>query len=158
MKKYYIYHIKGVKIGVSVEPARRVKKQGYTDYEILETHNCKYLVSYREIALQKEYGYEVDTTMYYQTKDWRQKGCVNGGKTQGQIQGPKNVESGQLASIRTKQNQSKGGKSAVETGQLAEARSKANIRYTCPHCGNEGQYRAMSRWHGENCKHKPTST
>jgi hypothetical protein len=36
---YYIYHIKGVKIGCSTQPKIRVKRQGYTEYEILETHN-----------------------------------------------------------------------------------------------------------------------
>lgn len=107
MKKYYIYHIKGVKIGVSVEPERRVVNQGFTEYEILETHNCKYLVSYRELALQKEYGYPVDTTMYYQSKAWRQKGCVKGGSIGGKISGP-------IV-----------GKIAVESGHLEKARKIA---------------------------------
>jgi hypothetical protein len=115
MTKYYIYHIPGVKIGVSVEPKRRISNQGFTEYEILETHNCKYLVSYRERALQKEYGYPVDTTMYYQSKAWRQKGCVNGGKKSsmiaittgqisnlGKIQGKKNVDNGHLKIAQTK--------------------------------------------------------
>lgn len=25
------------------------------------------------------------------------------------------------------------------------------LRYACPHCNKEGQYRAMQRWHGVNC-------
>ena len=28
------------------------------------------------------------------------------------------------------------------------------LKYRCPHCNKEGQYRAMHRWHGDNCKHK----
>lgn len=26
---------------------------------------------------------------------------------------------------------------------------------TCPHCAKEGQYRAMKRWHFDNCKNNP---
>jgi hypothetical protein len=65
MGKYKIYHISGVKIGVSVKPKARVESQGYVDYEILEQHDCIYKVSDREIELQKEYGYVVDKTPYY---------------------------------------------------------------------------------------------
>jgi hypothetical protein len=35
---YYIYHIPGIKIGCSEEPAIRVDKQEYTSYTILEEH------------------------------------------------------------------------------------------------------------------------
>ena len=61
---YYIYHIKGVKIGVSTEPEIRVKNQGYTDFEILEEHTDINLVSNREMELQKEYGYRIDRVSY----------------------------------------------------------------------------------------------
>jgi hypothetical protein len=62
---YYIYHIKGVKIGVSNNPNRRVKNQGYDSFEILETHKDVIKVSEREIELQKQYGYKVDTIPYH---------------------------------------------------------------------------------------------
>jgi len=62
---YYIYHVKGVKIGVSYEPEKRVAKQGYSDYEILEEHTDIYEVSKRERELQRQYGYPVDTHPYY---------------------------------------------------------------------------------------------
>lgn len=65
MKKYYIYHIKGKKIGVSTNPNLRVKNQGYNNFEILETHSDIHIVSYREIELQKQYGYRVDRLPYY---------------------------------------------------------------------------------------------
>jgi hypothetical protein len=86
---YYIYHIKGKKIGVSEKPKERTREQGYTEYEILEEFTCIYLVSYREIALQKEYGYPVDTILYWKT---RKLNVHKGGQTA--------VESGQLDSIR----------------------------------------------------------
>ena len=75
MKKYYIYHIptfihkdgKIGKIGCSEEPDVRTNKQGYTDFEILEEHECIYKASDREIELQKQYGYPVDLCPYYKT-------------------------------------------------------------------------------------------
>lgn len=73
MKKYYIYHIKGKKIGCTTEPLQRTKKQGYTEYEILETHTDIYLASNREIDLQKQYGYEIDTVPYYVTYNLNSK-------------------------------------------------------------------------------------
>lgn len=92
MKKYYIYHIKGKKIGVSDNPKRRIKEQGATDYEILEENNCIYLVSYRERALQKEYGYPTDSLLYFQT--------MNNSSFEGRSKGGKqNVKSGHLDKI-----------------------------------------------------------
>ena len=64
---YYIYHVPGEKIGVSKRPAKRVKMQDFSDYEILEEHTCIYTVSDREIELQKEYGYKVDNIPYWKT-------------------------------------------------------------------------------------------
>jgi hypothetical protein len=94
---YYIYHIKGVKIGCSTQPKIRVKRQGYTEYEILETHNDIYKVSYREKELQKEYGYTLDTIPYYMSrKSW---GSI-AGKSGGKIGGKKSDESGALAKSR----------------------------------------------------------
>lgn len=66
-KKYYIYHIKGVKIGVSVNPKRRVKEQGYDSYEILEEWDDVDKVSKREAELQKEWGYDLDKSLYSET-------------------------------------------------------------------------------------------
>lgn len=65
--KYYIYHIPKVKIGCSSRPNTRVKDQGYTDFEILETHTNIEDASKREIELQKEYGYKIDNVLYSQT-------------------------------------------------------------------------------------------
>lgn len=33
---------------------------------------------------------------------------------------------------------------------------KNNSLSECPHCGKEGQYRAMKRWHFDNCRKKAT--
>lgn len=64
---YYIYHIPGVKIGVSKTPKQRVMRQGYSNYEILESSNCLKTVSAREKELQQQYGYKVDKVDYLHT-------------------------------------------------------------------------------------------
>lgn len=70
---YQIYHIPGVKIGCSINPLRRTKAQGYTHFEILETHNDKTIASQREIELQKKYGYKLDNSTYIQTLQFAKK-------------------------------------------------------------------------------------
>ena len=72
---YYIYHIKGVKIGCTTNPKIRIiKRQGFTEYEILETHSDIDIASEREMELQEQYGYKVDVTPYKQSYDWATKG------------------------------------------------------------------------------------
>lgn len=79
---YHIYHIPGVKIGCSIEPKRRVKAQGYSEFEILEEHNNKIIAGIRETELQKKYGYVVDLVKYNQVdyKLMGKKGGPRGGK------------------------------------------------------------------------------
>lgn len=72
--KYYIYHIPGVKIGVTKNLKNRVVRiQKCSDYEILEEHTCVYTVSKREKELQHKYGYKIDTFFYYETLKWQSK-------------------------------------------------------------------------------------
>tara|TARA_R100000995_G_scaffold82241_1_gene55890 strand:- start:461 stop:1309 length:849 start_codon:yes stop_codon:yes gene_type:complete len=64
---YCIYHIPGVKIGVTNNVYDRVEKQqGYKDseYEILEMSDDIDYISHLEIELQKKYGYRVDRKLY----------------------------------------------------------------------------------------------
>lgn len=98
---YYIYHIPNVKIGCSTNPKQRVKKQGYSSFKILETHDCIDSASVREMELQKEYGYTVDDALYkHSIKN------LNYARTKvdyvacGKRLGKKNVQSGHLAKIR----------------------------------------------------------
>ena len=86
---YYIYHIptfvhkdgKIGKIGCSEEPQKRINKQGYTKYEILEVHTNIYEVSKREQELQKQYGYPVDNVPYFLSRNqWGSKAGKKGGK------------------------------------------------------------------------------
>ena len=63
---YYIYHIPGVKIGVTTNLKHRIEqKQKCTNYTVLETHTDIYKVSQRELELQAQYGYTVDSRPYW---------------------------------------------------------------------------------------------
>ncbi len=83
MTTYYIYHLPNYewsltgknagrigKIGCTkTDPIKRAKVQGYRlqDLEVLEEHLDIYEASDRELQLQEEYGYPVDTVPYYVT-------------------------------------------------------------------------------------------
>ena len=109
MVKYYIYHIPNFvrkngklgKIGCTNKPLKRVNQQGYTDYEVLETHNCIYKASKREIELQKQYGYSVDTIPYFISIERQLKASKSGGgKIGGKIVASNNVKSGRWAELQ----------------------------------------------------------
>jgi hypothetical protein len=53
---FKIYHIKGVKIGCTKHLTRRMREQGFTEYEVLEEHNDINVATIREKELQEEYG------------------------------------------------------------------------------------------------------
>ncbi len=90
MKTYYIYHIKGVKIGCSVNPKKRINQQGYYEWEILETHTDIDIASKRELELQKEYGYQIDDIPYKQSFTMQKLAdCSAAGKIGGSIAGKK---------------------------------------------------------------------
>ena len=64
---YAIYHIPGIKIGVTNNIKSRVEEQqGYEpgEYEILEMSDDIDYISKRELYLQERYGYRVDRQLY----------------------------------------------------------------------------------------------
>jgi len=72
--KYFIYHIPGIKIGVTQNIKHRiVTTQKFTEYEILEEHTNAKEVSKREKILQAQYGYPVDKIEYWKTLRWQKK-------------------------------------------------------------------------------------
>tara|TARA_R110000796_G_scaffold128683_1_gene244285 strand:+ start:47 stop:487 length:441 start_codon:yes stop_codon:yes gene_type:complete len=73
MKNYYIYHIPGIKIGCTVDVPHRMREQGFTEWEHLETHTDIYEASDREIQLQKDYGLPIDTIPYWKSVQNRPK-------------------------------------------------------------------------------------
>ena len=64
---YYLYHIPGVKIGVTTNLEERVERQqGYDkgEYEVIMSTEDIDLISKKEISLQKALGYRVDRQLY----------------------------------------------------------------------------------------------
>jgi hypothetical protein len=147
MVKYYIYHIPTFKwkdgsigkIGCAKDHIQRVSEQGYSEYTILEIHNCIYEASKREIELQKEHGYKVDASPYFisvkNRRKWSKEDASKGGKT--------NVKTGHLLKISKL-----GGKSNNVT-----ERNKQKIK--CIYCNRLiGGVANYKRYHGEKCKMK----
>ena len=68
---YYLYHIPGVKVGVTTNLEQRVhKQQGYYpgEYEIIATSEDIDFISKGEIIMQKCYGYKIDEVPYNKLK------------------------------------------------------------------------------------------
>ena len=68
---YYLYHIPGVKVGVTTDLEERVhKQQGYYpgEYEIIETSEDIDFISKGEIIMQKCYGYKIEEVTYNKLK------------------------------------------------------------------------------------------
>jgi NTP pyrophosphatase (non-canonical NTP hydrolase) len=64
---FYIYHIKGIKIGCTNDLKRRVEQiQGYKDYEILATTDSIKEASKLEIYFQNKMNYKQDKNSYLQ--------------------------------------------------------------------------------------------
>jgi hypothetical protein len=162
---YTVYHIPGVKIGCSNEVENRVNDQGYSHYDVLETHTDIYLASKREQELQKEYGYKVDDIPYYVSKNnrrkWTQEDSEKGaetvkkngwskklGDTYGKISGANNAKNGTgFCNFETRS------KAGTIGGPIGGRITEDRI-HTCDHCGKQVKGRNFYRWHGNNCKHK----
>lgn len=64
---YYIYHIKGIKVGCTNDLKRRVEQiQGYKEYDILASTDRISHASKLEIHFQKIYNYKQDKNSYLQ--------------------------------------------------------------------------------------------
>lgn len=61
---YYIYMIPGIKIGCTKNVKRRMYRQHFDEYIILEEHEDINIASERELILQKEWGFSVDNNLY----------------------------------------------------------------------------------------------
>ena len=74
-KRYYLYHIPGLKIGVTSNIQKRViDQQGYKagEYEILASSDDKDVISEMEFNHQRSFGYETDRQSYSQATKERQ--------------------------------------------------------------------------------------
>jgi hypothetical protein len=89
--------------------------------------------------------------------------AIKGGLKQGKINGNNAVKSGQIvearkaATLAHKNSNWKHQKSIASLGGKNSANNKNHVckkKSICPYCNKEGNYIAMVRWHGDNCKHK----
>ncbi len=62
---YYIYHIEGVKIGCTKNLKRRMREQGFVNYQILESYDDITIAAERERILNIEYGYGWNPSQHY---------------------------------------------------------------------------------------------
>jgi len=105
---YYIYHIPGVKIGCTKNLKNRLSQQTKGDWELLEEHNDIHIASEREIELQKQYGYKVDTATYYNSvKGYSKEKIIKAGRASATKQWKENRD-------RELQKSIKGGKAIAE--------------------------------------------
>jgi len=137
---YYIYHIPGIKIGVSTNPKQRVHNQGYNSFELLEQHEDINVVSKREKELQRQYNYRVDRPDYADTVE---RSYIA-------------AKSKSIAKVNAaKENIKKATAAAVLAGAPSKAgKVNASKERKCPYCGKEGKGPTMYRYHYENCKQK----
>ena len=153
-KTYYIYHIPGVKIGMTKNLKERLRQQGYTldDASILETHNDMIECAKRERELQKQYGYKVDNLAYtsvyaengYKTtskKEWKDIARMGGGTGAG--------GKATMAGEHGERIRSMGGSASSKGDKFMSKQQK-----TCEHCKSTTNLGNYTRWHGTKCKHK----
>ena len=108
MVKYYIYHIKGVKIGCTKNPTSRISQQKADEYEILEVHTDIDIASDREMQLQKQYGYKIDKSTYRESvENFKIQTAVKAGRASA-------TKSWQTNRDRELEKASKGGKKNAE--------------------------------------------
>jgi hypothetical protein len=165
--KYYLYHIPNVKIGCSINPERRVKSQGFTQYEILGEYENVEEASIAEIEHQKRFGYNVDNTKYSQTTNSPTKdGLIKAGEGFKTYWKELQVNNQEEYSRRVKIFLSAGGKKRgkiqgqknKESGLISELGKKMseinNMEQTCPHCNITAKGVGYHRWHGDKCRKK----
>ena len=141
---YSIYHIVGIKIGCSTQVVKRIKEQGFNNFEILEEHTDIYVASDREMDLQKQYGYKVDNIPYWQSAQRlrknasfksAQKGGLKGGKTSkelGHIQRAQKIGCSLGGKVGGKITGKINGRLAVESGRVKLMAQKAKEKLSIP--------------------------
>jgi len=142
---YYIYHIPGIKIGVSSEPEKRTQDQGFTSYEVLEVHTDIYEVSDREQELQRQYGLPVDKVKYHISIAHRSIGGKKGGRL-----GKPTLTFEQYSEF-SKANAN----TPNRLRQWKDAAALSRIKVTCPHCNKTGSKNVYLSKHFDNCIFNP---
>jgi hypothetical protein len=168
---YYIYHIKGVKIGCSTDAKRRVKQQGYTEFEILESHVDIDTASKREVELQSEYGYNVDTKAQVYSNQFSNMGKkANGIGNKIMIENKIGlfgvpIEQRREWALKASRvgvsisaDKRRGIKLTDDVKQKMSDNSNCHklklLKYKCEHCGKEMNIGNYYKWHGDKCRNK----
>ena len=169
---YYIYHIAGIKIGCTDDLEKRMSDQGFTEWEILETHEDGWLAGDREQELQKEYGLPVDKVHYMISRQNRPKwnddtrhkftieDCKKGGEAGKGVSISDTSKYKEYALNRPKSHADKIQQAKFGVSHSEERKAKIseairnNPKIECEHCSKLIDPRNFSRWHGDNCKHK----
>ena len=141
---YYIYHIPGIKVGcTSRDPKKRVNEQGYTDFEILETHDDIDQASIRELELQNQYGYEVEKFNFKQQFN----AGKNGGLSKSEIKISK------LLQNRITWKETSKRRDPLKVIENARNNGGTHKHRDCQYCGRTINLMNIGR-HENNCKNK----
>jgi hypothetical protein len=166
MKVYTIYEIPGVKIGCDADWPTRAHEQGINpeDCIVLQQETDLIQVSIDELWWQIEKGYPIDIGPYFVRVRVNKERAPKGGK----IAGPLSVKNKtgwygrsdeQRYKDRSRGGQKQGPKN-VESGHFDNIRLLANKvnqeKISCKYCGKVCDRKNHGRWHGENCKKKPS--
>jgi hypothetical protein len=143
---YYIYHIDGVKIGCTKNLRRRMREQGFTKWEILETYEDLDTADRRERELQNEYGYvEKYTNITYKQSVSNAKKSPSGFK-----KGHTPWNKGKSHSSETKKMMSKNRKGVAKSEEFKEKLKLANINKSDEY--KKAQSERMKLWWAERKK------
>lgn len=136
MYTYYVYHIPGIKIGCTTDLNKRMKDQGFTNWEILWQEDGNYefgwIAGNKEIELQKQYGYKIDNNNYQISRNNRRLSELN------------KLESKKIYNYRTSESSSRGGITTTKNINHQKNAAKASINslkhntkqtYICELCG-----------------------
>lgn len=116
-KQFKVYHVPGKKIGCTEEWPQRAIDQGFNpdECEFLFTSDDGWEAGDKELELQKEYGYPVDTCHYMVSRENWLLAAVEGGRKGGLA---KNPNKGTFEGRR--KGGKKAGQLAVESGQFKD--------------------------------------
>jgi hypothetical protein len=143
---YYIYHIEGIKIGCSVNPDKRVRAQGYSEYKILEKHSDIDIASKREIELQDEYG----LTEKYSKTDYKtfikNRFSFKKGNTIGFKVGDEPWNKGTSPTLKTKLKISLANTGRVQTDEEKEKRRNSALKINTTDEYRKQQSERIKEW------------
>jgi hypothetical protein len=147
---YYIYHIKGVKWGCTINLKRRLKAQNYTINDVCEiieeTDLNKASDLEKELNIKNGYNWRDDQDYRVITKAGKSALLVNYQRHNHSFTKEERALGGYIT-----------GKYPTEKSIIARKKnvSKLNVYQTCPYCNIHTRGAAYFRYHGDKCKLKP---